>query len=56
VLDPYNGSGTTAVVSKKYNLNYIGIDISENYINMTKKRIKDNETSLTDVIKKEQYN
>jgi DNA modification methylase len=39
VLDCYNGSGTTAVISKKYNMNYIGFDISENYIEMTKERL-----------------
>lgn len=31
VLDPYMGSGTTARACKKYNKNYIGIDISESY-------------------------
>ena len=39
VLDCYNGSGTTAVVCKKNNKDYIGIDISEEYIKMTKERI-----------------
>jgi modification methylase len=39
VLDCYNGSGTTAVVSKKNNLNYIGIEISEAYIEMTKQKL-----------------
>jgi modification methylase len=39
VLDCYNGSGTTAVVCKKNNVEYIGIDISEDYINQTKKRL-----------------
>ena len=39
VLDCYNGSGTTAVVAKKNNMDYIGIDISEQYIQMTKDRI-----------------
>ena len=39
ILDCYNGSGTTAVVSKKNNMDYIGIDISEQYIQMTKDRI-----------------
>ncbi len=39
ILDCYNGSGTTAVVAKKNNMNYIGIDISEQYIQMTKDRI-----------------
>ena len=39
VLDCYNGSGTSAVIAKKHNLDYIGIDISESYIEMTKQRI-----------------
>lgn len=40
VLDCYNGSGTSAVVSQKNNMNYIGIDISEQYIQMTKDRLE----------------
>jgi modification methylase len=40
VLDPYLGSGTTALSCKNNNFNFIGIDISEQYINMTKERIK----------------
>ena len=39
VLDCYNGSGTTGVVSQKNNMNYIGIDMSEQYIQMTKDRL-----------------
>jgi modification methylase len=39
ILDCYNGSGTTAVIAKKNNMDYIGIDISEQYIQMTKDRI-----------------
>lgn len=39
ILDCYNGSGTTGVVAKINNMNYIGIDISEQYIQMTKDRI-----------------
>jgi modification methylase len=39
ILDCYNGSGTTAVVAKKNNMDYIGIDISEQYIQMTKDRL-----------------
>lgn len=39
ILDCYNGSGTSAVVAKKNNMDYIGIDISEQYIQMTKDRI-----------------
>jgi len=36
VLDPYLGSGTTAIVSKKLNRNFIGIEIDEKYMEMTK--------------------
>jgi site-specific DNA-methyltransferase (adenine-specific) len=39
VLDPYMGSGTVAVVAKKNNRNYIGIEISPEYIDIIKKRI-----------------
>jgi modification methylase len=42
ILDCYNGSGTTAVVAKKNNMDYIGIDISEQYIQMTIDRINGN--------------
>lgn len=39
ILDCYNGSGTTAIVAKKNNMDYIGIEISEQYIQMTKDRL-----------------
>ena len=39
ILDCYNGSGTSAVVAQKNNMDYIGIEISEQYIQMTKERI-----------------
>lgn len=32
VLDPFIGSGTTAVASKKLGRNYIGFDLSDHYI------------------------
>jgi site-specific DNA-methyltransferase (adenine-specific) len=35
------GSGTTAVSCKNLNRNFIGIEISEDYIQMTKSRIED---------------
>ena len=31
ILDPFNGVGTTAVVARKTNRRYLGIDISEEY-------------------------
>lgn len=39
VLDPFMGSGTTGVVAKKLNRNYIGIEINPDYIEIANKRI-----------------
>lgn len=39
VLDPYMGSGTTAVAAKLLGSDYVGIDISENYIKKAQNRI-----------------
>jgi len=41
VLDPYAGSGTTLKIAKKNNRNYIGIEISEEYIDIINKRLSD---------------
>lgn len=40
VLDPFLGSGTTAVAAKINNRRYIGIDISKEFCNISEKRIK----------------
>jgi DNA modification methylase len=40
VLDPFIGSGTTAVVAVKYGRNFCGIDISQNYVKSSIKRIE----------------
>lgn len=39
VLDPFVGSGTTAVACKKLNRNYIGFEISKEYCEIAEKRI-----------------
>lgn len=39
VLDPFMGSGTTAVAAKSLGRNFIGIDISPEYCEMAKKRM-----------------
>lgn len=39
VLDPFLGSGTTAVVAKKLGRKYLGIDCSEEYCAMAKERL-----------------
>lgn len=40
ILDPFMGSGTTAISALNYDRNYIGIDISPEYCTMAKNRIK----------------
>lgn len=44
VLDPFIGSGTTAISALNFNRNYIGIDISPQYCEMARKRIKHHES------------
>jgi len=39
ILDPMAGSGTTLKMAKKNNRNYIGIEISEEYIEIINKRL-----------------
>jgi modification methylase len=39
VMDCYMGSGSTALSCKKNNREFVGIEISETYIDMTKKRL-----------------
>lgn len=43
VLDPFMGSGTTAVAARNQGRDYIGIDVSENYCNMARRRINNDE-------------
>jgi len=40
VLDPFSGAGTTGLVSLNLKRNYIGIEISKKYANLSKKRIE----------------
>lgn len=41
VFDPFVGSGTTSKVSKILGRNYLGFDISQDYINIANKRINE---------------
>ncbi len=40
ILDPFLGSGTTAVVAKKLQRNFIGLEQDDKYIKLAKKRLK----------------
>mgnify|MGYP006423316627 CR=1 FL=1 len=39
ILDPFVGSGTTSVVAKKFNRNYIGVELDNYYCCITEKRL-----------------
>ncbi len=40
VLDPFMGAGTTALVARKLNRNYIGLELNPAYIKIAEKRLK----------------
>ena len=40
ILDPFNGSGTTGLAALKLNRKYIGIEKEAEYVELTKKRLK----------------
>ena len=50
VLDPFMGSGTTAVAAKMLGRNYIGFELSEAYIDIANKRIAEAKSETTESI------
>jgi DNA modification methylase len=46
VLDPFMGAGTTGVVSKKQDKNYVGIELNPEYCKIAEERIKNIPTKL----------
>ncbi len=46
ILDPFCGSGTTCVAAKMLGRNYIGIDISEEYCEIARARLKAVDTGV----------
>ena len=39
VLDPFMGAGTTAIVAQELGRNYVGIELNDDYVRMSEKRI-----------------
>lgn len=54
VLDPFVGSGTTAVSAKQLKRNYVGIDINDLYCETAKQRVMQTQTRLLE--EREPYN
>lgn len=46
ILDPFLGSGTTAVACKQLNRNFIGIEISKEYCKIAEQRLKNIQQTL----------
>lgn len=46
IVDPFMGSGTTALACQKYNRNFIGIELSTSYYEIAKSRIESNIESV----------
>ena len=46
VLDPFLGSGTTAVVCQNLNRNFAGIEIEQKYIEIVESRLQETQTNL----------
>ena len=40
ILDPFMGSGTTAVVAKRLNRDFVGYELNSEYVDIAKKRLK----------------
>jgi len=49
VLDPFSGSGTTAVVASKLGRRYTGIEISKKYVKESQKRIDNSKDKLFEI-------
>ena len=46
VLDPFMGAGTTALVARNNNRNYIGFELNQDYIDIAEARLKSKEAML----------
>lgn len=46
MLAPFSGSGTECVAAKQLGLNYIGIELDEEYVKLSKEKIENEEWRL----------
>ncbi|MBY8980933.1 MAG: site-specific DNA-methyltransferase, partial [Candidatus Lokiarchaeota archaeon] len=46
ILDPFIGSGTTALAAIELNRHYVGYDISQEYVDLAKKKINEVKNQL----------
>ena len=51
ILDPFMGSGTTAVACKQLNRRFIGFEVNEDYVRLAEERLK--QASLREIFSKE---
>lgn len=49
VLDPFIGSGSTAVAASTLSRHYVGIDINDEYVELAKRRVYENQVRLSGV-------
>ncbi|NCC41827.1 MAG: site-specific DNA-methyltransferase, partial [Gammaproteobacteria bacterium] len=52
ILDPFVGSGTTCVACKELGRNFIGFEISKEYVDIAEKRLRNTQ----DLNKKDLFN
>lgn len=45
VLDPFNGTGTTAIAAKRLGRKYIGFELDNDYVQITKNKLKQEEAN-----------
>jgi len=46
VCDPFMGSGTTGIVCKRLNRDFVGIDLMEKNVRLAERRISDADTGI----------
>jgi DNA modification methylase len=49
VLDPFIGSGTTALAAIQLARKYVGIDISQDYVNLSQHRVAETQMGLPNI-------